>query len=94
MVDGLNAIEKSYVYQLMSNVQLTGSRTSDSQILMHSCTLKIMSVWLNNSKNICLMMIVDMESLIRENAGKYPVKENGQTYSIMFRIMLMFHTNM
>ena len=24
-VDGINAIEKCYIYQLMSNVQLTGS---------------------------------------------------------------------
>ena len=40
VVDGLNAIEKRCIYQLMSNVQLTGSRTFDSHILMHSCTPK------------------------------------------------------
>ena len=28
------------MYQLMSNVQLPGSRTFDSQVLMHSCTPK------------------------------------------------------
>ena len=32
-----------------------------------------------------------MESLIRENAGKYLVKKDGQTESIMFRIMMMLH---
>ena len=53
-----------------------------------------MSVWPNNSKNICLRMIVNMESLIRENIGKYQVKENGQTESIMFRIILMLHKKM
>ena len=37
LVGGLNAIDKRYIYQLMSNVQLTGSKTFDSQILMHSC---------------------------------------------------------
>ena len=37
-VDGLNTIYKRYIYQLMSNVQLPGSKTFDSQILMHSCT--------------------------------------------------------
>ena len=39
-------------------------------------------------------MIVNMDSWIRGNIGKEPVKENGQTESIIFRIMLMFHTNM
>ena len=40
VVDGLNAIAMRYMYQFMSNVQLLGSRTFDSQILMHSCTPK------------------------------------------------------
>ena len=40
VVDGLNAIEKLYMYQLMSNVQLPGPRTFDSHILMNSCTPK------------------------------------------------------
>ena len=38
VVDGLNAIGKCYIYQLMFNVQLPGSKTFYSQILMHSCT--------------------------------------------------------
>ena len=54
----------------------------------------MMSVWINNSKNICLRMIVNMKSLIRENTGKYLVKENGQTESIMFGIIMMLHTKM
>ena len=40
VVDGLNAMGKRYMYQLMSNVQLLGSRTFDSHILMHSFTPK------------------------------------------------------
>ena len=35
VVDGLNAIYKRYMYQLMSNVQLPGSKTFDSHIPMH-----------------------------------------------------------
>ena len=53
-----------------------------------------MLVYQNNSKNIYLRSIVNMESLIRENMEKEKVKENGQTDNIMFRIMLMLHTNM
>ena len=40
VVDGINAIGKRYIYQLMSNVQLLGSKIFDSQILIHFCTHK------------------------------------------------------
>ena len=40
MVGGINAIDKRYIYQSMSNVQLPGSKTFDSHIIMHSCTPK------------------------------------------------------
>ena len=40
VVDGLNTHYKRYIFQLMSNIQLTGSKTFDSQILMHSFTHK------------------------------------------------------
>ena len=61
VVDGINSIDNCYMYQLMSTVQLTGSKTFEEQILMHSFTQKRMSVWRNNSKKIYLMMIVNME---------------------------------
>ena len=35
-----------------------------------------------------------MELFIRGKTGKYPVKENGQTESITFMIMLMLSTKM
>ena len=38
VVGGLNGIYKRYIYQLMSHVQLPGSKIFDSQILMHSWT--------------------------------------------------------
>ena len=34
--NGINSIDKNYIYQLMSNVQLPGLKTFDSHILMHS----------------------------------------------------------
>ena len=36
MVDGINAVDKRYIYQLMSKVQLPGSVRFDSQIKMHT----------------------------------------------------------
>ena len=38
VVDGLNSIDKRYIYQLMSIFQLPGSKLFDSRTLMHSCT--------------------------------------------------------
>ena len=38
VVDGINTIDRRYMYQLLSNVQLPLSRTFDPQILMYSCT--------------------------------------------------------
>ena len=40
VVDGLNVVEKRYMYQLMSIVQLPGPKTSEKQIIIHSCTPK------------------------------------------------------
>ena len=36
VVDGLNAVDKRYIYQLMSKVQLLGSIRFDSQIKMNT----------------------------------------------------------
>ena len=40
VVDVIYSIDKRYMYQLMSNVQPSGSRKFHSKILMHSCTQK------------------------------------------------------
>ena len=40
MVDGLNAVDKRYIYKLMSKVQLPGSIRFDSQIKIHTGTEK------------------------------------------------------
>ena len=36
VVDGLNAVDKRYIYQLMSTVQLPGSNIFDSYIQIHT----------------------------------------------------------
>ena len=36
VVDGINAVDKRYIYQWMSNVQLPGSNRFDSHIQMHT----------------------------------------------------------
>ena len=38
VVDGLNAVDKRYMYQFMSKVQLPGSVRFDSQIKIHTGT--------------------------------------------------------
>ena len=85
----------SVIYiKLIYNVQLPGSKTFDSHIIMNSFTQNNDVSLSKKFQNIFLRIIVNMESLIRENTEKEPVKENEQTESIMFRIMLMLHTKM
>ena len=55
--DGINAIDKLYMYQLIYNVQLPGSRKVDSQNLMYSCTPKNDVSLAKEFQNICLSMI-------------------------------------
>ena len=38
VVDGLNDVDKRYIYQLMSKIQLPGSFRFDSHIKMHTST--------------------------------------------------------
>ena len=40
VVDGLNTIDKNYMYQLLYTVLLPGSKIFEKQIQMHSCTQK------------------------------------------------------
>ena len=94
VVDGLNAIHKRYIYQMMSTVQLPGSIRFDSQIQMHIGT---------QEDNVSLAKKFQ-EHLTKKHRkdgvidkGKYikgSWKENGQTESIMFMIMLVLNTKM
>ena len=40
VLHGINAIDKCYIYQLMSTVKLPGSNRFDSQIQMHTVNQK------------------------------------------------------
>ena len=40
VVDGINAVDKCYIYQFMSTVNLPGSNIFDSQMQMHTGTPK------------------------------------------------------
>ena len=64
IVDGLNTIEKRFIYQLISNVQLPGSKTFDSQILMYSFTENNYVSLALKFQTIFLTSIINMESLI------------------------------
>ena len=44
VVDGINSVDKRYMYKLRSTVQLPGSKIFEKQIIIHSCTQKKMSV--------------------------------------------------
>ena len=68
------------MYQSMSNIQLPGSKRIYSQILTHSCTPKLMSVWINDYKNICIRMIINMDSLIRKKYRK--IKWTDREYHV------------
>ena len=70
VVNGLIAIDKRYMYQLMSIVQLPGSKIFEKQIVIILEHKKRTSVWLKNIKNIYLMIIVNIESFIRGEQNK------------------------
>ena len=40
MVDGLNATDKQFIFQLMTTLQLTGSKDYDTHMEMHSAIHK------------------------------------------------------
>ena len=66
----------------------------------HICNDLVLDQNVNNNAystplhNEALYVDRKMVFLIREKTIKDPRKENGQIVSIMFRVMLMFHTKM
>ena len=91
---GINTVDKRYIYKSMSNVQLPGSNIFDSKMQIHTGNQ-------NNDVSSTKEFQQHLTKKHRKNGiidqGKYKKnswKENGQTYTIMFRIILMFHTKM
>ena len=68
VVDGLNAIDNHYIYQLISNVQLPVSKTLYSRILMHSCT---QNNYINLAKQFQKHLSNDHRKHVVIDQGKY-----------------------
>ena len=79
----------------MSTVQLPGSNRFDLQTHMHTGNKKYdVSLAKEFQQHLTKEHFAKIVFLIRSKTINDSRKENGQTDSIMFRIMLIFHTNM
>ena len=68
MVDGLNAVDKCYTYQLISTAQLPGSIIFDSQIQMHTGT-----------KKDEVILAKEFQENLTKNHQKYGVIDQGKS---------------
>ena len=94
VVDGLNAVDKPYIYQLMSRVQLPGSVIFDSQIKMHTGTEK-KDVSLAKEFKDHLECEHHQNGAIDQGKSRIRfMKENGNQESIMFRIIHLCNSKM
>ena len=94
VVYGLNAVDKRYIYQLMSKVQLPGSVIFDSQIKMHTGTK-------NKDVSLANEFKDHLEGEHRKNgvtdqgkSRKRYMNKNGHKESIIFRIIHRWNSNM
>ena len=78
----------------MYNIQLPGSKRFDFQMYMHTSTQNNDVRLDKEFQQICIKIIRKNGVIDQGKYKKYSVKENGQTESIIFRIMLMLHTKM
>ena len=76
-VDGLSAVDKRYIYQLMSTLQLPGLNIFDSHMQMHTCNQKdyvsLAKEFQHHLKNSTAKMVC----LIKEKTINDSWKENG-----------------
>ena len=94
MIDVINAVDKSYIYQLMSTVKLPGLNRYDSHIQMHTGTKKYdvssaKEFQQNQTKIHCKDYFIDQRKYKNDSW-----KKKGQTDNIIFRTMLMLNTKM
>ena len=94
VVDGLNAVDKRYIHQLMSKAQIPGSVRFDSQIKMHTRTE-------NKYVSLAREFKDHLEGEHRKNgvidqgkSRKRYMNRNWQKESIMFSIMRIFNSKM
>ena len=78
MIDGLNAVDKRYIYQLMSTVQLPVSIRFDSQIQMHTGTPKYDLI---SAKEFLEHLTKKHRKYVVIDHGKYKrfMRKNGHT---------------
>ena len=67
VVDVLNTIDKRYIYELMSNVQIPGSKMFDQKIIMYSCT-----------KNIDVSLAKGFQKYLSKDNRKHGVIDHGK----------------
>ena len=61
VVDGLNSIEKRFLLQLMSTVQLPGEKVMTQRWLFTLESVHLMLFWPENFKNTCLVRHTNTE---------------------------------
>ena len=61
VVYGLNVIDKRFILQLMSNVQLSGTEIYDTQMVIHTITRTSDSSLAKEFQKTCLMRHTNME---------------------------------
>ena len=94
VVYGLNYVDKCYIYQLISTVQLNGSNIFDYHMKMHTGNQKYYVSLAEEFQHHLTKEHCKMVCLTREKTINNPWKENGQTDIIIFRIMLILPTKM
>ena len=78
----------------MSNVQLSGSNIFDYQMQMNTGNQKYDVILAKEFQHHLTKENLKIVCLIRAKTINDSWKENGYIDSIMFRIMLLLHTNM
>ena len=92
VVDGLNAIEKRFLLQLMSTVKLLGEKIYDTQIVMHTGT-RTYGVSLSSEFQKHISTVAHKHGFIdQEKCKKRASKKSGKKGNIKFRMMLMYLT--
>ena len=94
MIDGFNAVDKHYIYQLMCNVPLPGSVRFDSQIKIHTSTEKYDVSLDKGFKDLLGKEHHQNGAICQGNFKKRFMKRKWTEKRIMFSIMLLLNSKM